>query len=120
MRSLPKVGMFLMALGVLTIGSIIFVESENVAAQPQYLKQFKEKYKDDLKKIDCKVCHPGKDKKERNVYGKALADALGEKKVKDTDKIDMALKKVEDEKNESTGKTFGEMIKEGTPPGDEK
>lgn len=119
MRNLPKAGMFLMALGIFTIGAMIFVETETVEARPQYLKEFKEKYSNEIKKANCTVCHPGKDKKERNSYGKALTDSLGTKNVKDKDKIVEALVKTEEEKNEATGKTYGEMIKAGTNPGEE-
>ena len=66
-------------------------------------------------------------KKKRNAYGKALFAALKElddpakgakrgKKVKDTKIFQAALKKVEGEKDPATGKTFGELLKEGKLP----
>ncbi|MGB4739433.1 MAG: hypothetical protein WBH50_14645 [Fuerstiella sp.] len=57
-----------------------------------------------------------KDKKKRNDYGVALTKTLGEKNVKDADKIKEALTKAEAEKN-ADGKTYGELIKAGELPG---
>ena len=66
-------------------------------------------------------------KKKRNAYGKALFAALQElddqskgekrgKKVKDAKIFRAALKKVEAEKDPASGKTFGELLKDGKLP----
>jgi hypothetical protein len=67
-------------------------------------------------KVKCNVCH-GKDKKDRNAYGKAL-DALLDKKAdaKDKVKIQKALDTVAKEKSPE-GPTFGDLIKEHKLPG---
>ena len=66
-------------------------------------------------------------KKKRNAYGQALAKVLKEmdapakgekqgKKVKDTKIIRAALEKVAAEKDPATGKTYGELLKDGKLP----
>ena len=68
--------------------------------------------------MKCAACHNGgDDKKKRNDYGKALAAALGEKDVKDPEKIKAALDRAVKEKSGTDGKTFGDLIKEGKLPG---
>ena len=68
-------------------------------------------------KVKCNVCHKGKEKKDRNAYGKAL-DVLLDKKAdaKDKKKIQESLDKVANEKSPE-GPTFGELIKEHKLPG---
>jgi len=71
-------------------------------------------------KAKCAICHEGKIKKNRNDYGKALAELLNRKTdVDNKEKIQAALKKVEskrsDPKNEKSP-TFGELIKAGKLP----
>lgn len=98
-------------------------------AFPPFQKQFLAKYadgtdeaftmlaKDDAK---CFVCHQGKNKKNRNPYGAALAELIGKKDQKDTDKIIAALEKVASQSSnpeDSTAPTFGELIDEGKLPG---
>jgi hypothetical protein len=78
--------------------------------------------------VKCNVCHMGKEKKDRNEYGKAVskflkkADFSGETKKYDNVKGDDAqkalaegLKSAEAEKS-SSGKTFGELLKAGELP----
>lgn len=116
MRNLPKAGIALMLLGFVAVGAMILVQARYVEARPQYMKVFKDKYGMELKDANCAVCHPTKDKKERNAYGKKVAEVLGAKNVKDGEKIAAALEKVAGEKNDKTGKTFGDMIKAGKLP----
>jgi hypothetical protein len=94
-----------------------------------FLDEFKAKYvKEDgdagdkefaaaVTKAGCNVCHFGKEKKNRNDYGKAL-DKLLDKKTdaKDKAKIQKALDTVAEEKS-AAGPTFGELIKEHKLPG---
>jgi hypothetical protein len=63
----------------------------------------------------CGICHPGKSKKERNEYGKALNKLVTKMDKDDAKKIAEALKSTEGEKN-SAGKTFGEQLKAGLLP----
>ena len=71
--------------------------------------------------------HPYLPKKKRNAYGKALFAALKElddeskgekrgKKVKDAKIFQAALKKVDSQKDPASGKTFGELLKDGKLP----
>lgn len=90
-----------------------------VSARPAYLKEFKSKYtkvvenKDN--KVDCGVCHPGKSKKDRNDYGKALAKSVA-KNEKDATKIVESLDKAGKEKN-AAGETFQSLLDAGKLPG---
>ena len=78
--------------------------------------------------VKCNVCHMGKEKKDKNEYGKAVgkflkkADFTGEAKKYDDVKGEAAqkalaegLKSAEAEKS-SSGKPFGELIKAGELP----
>ena len=115
-------------------------------AQPAFKTAFQKKYVDKgspelkaaFKKESCNTCHVkgAESKTERNDYGKALAEFLGPKWAEDYkaahDKEDTAavkklvsgavkklmtegFDKVAEEKAPS-GKTFGEMIKDGKLP----
>ncbi|QDV72625.1 hypothetical protein [Botrimarina mediterranea] len=98
-------------------------------AFPPFQKQFLAKYADGtdeaftkLAKGDakCFVCHQGKSKKNRNPYGQALAELIGKKDQKDTDKIVAALEEVAKKPSnpkDSKSPTFGELIEEGKLPG---
>jgi hypothetical protein len=108
---------------------IAFGVVASAVAFPPFQKQFLAKYadgtdeaftklaKDDAK---CLVCHQGKNKKNRNPYGAALAEFIGKKDQKDTDKIIAALEKVAEQSSnpeDSEAPTFGELIEEGKLPG---
>lgn len=86
-------------------------------ARPGYLKEFKSKYPKVVEnnKVDCGVCHPGKSKKERNDYGKALGKHVA-KNEKDAKKIGEALDAAGKEKN-AKGETFQSLLDEGKLPG---
>ncbi len=96
-------------------------------ARPKYKNLIDAKYPDLAKKhgtdgkLACTVCHPkidGKDdKKVRNNYGAGLGKLLAKKNETDEDKIKEALTKLEAEKSATEGKTFGDLIKDGTLPG---
>lgn len=74
-------------------------------------------------KAKCTICHEGPNKKNRNVYGQALAKLL--KRDTDTEnkeKIQAALNKVAAMKSNSKdpkSPTFGDLIKAGKLPGGE-
>jgi hypothetical protein len=65
-------------------------------------------------KTNCNICHVGTDKKQRNDYGMAIDKLLSKDDMKDAEKIEQSLVKVEGEKSGDT--TFGVLIKEGKLP----
>ena len=87
-------------------------------ARPNYCKTFIASYENvkEAKDAKCAICHPGKEKKERNNYGVALTKLLGAEKVTEDAKVKEALKKAEAEKSAVDNKTFGELLKEGKLP----
>lgn len=98
----------------------ISLPTPNAEARPQYLEQFKKTYEPLTEQADtkkCSVCHGMGKKTERNAYGQALVDALGDQKnVKDKDSVEKVLKAAEGKKSSVEGKTFGDLIKEGKLP----
>jgi hypothetical protein len=110
------------------------------------IKQFQDRFKDvyagekangDLKALvndaKCNVCHVEKEdkKKVRNVYGKALHDALEKDEfpvaefkkdpAKYADRLNEIFKKLEGEKSaDEKHKTFGDRIKANLLPGGDK
>lgn len=117
MRKLSKAGLWMSAFAA-AFGLAMFVGNGEVQAQKNYLEVFAKTYPDLKAAVEttkCNVCHvDGKGKKERNDYGKAVGEALGEKKVKEESKVEAALKKAE--AGTHGGKTFGEIIKGGALP----
>ena len=66
----------------------------------------------------CNVCHKGKEKKDRNAYGEALAALLDKKEdAKNMEKIRKALETVAAQPSAPGGPTFGDLIKQGKLPG---
>ena len=107
------------ACGVAFVGAALVSAPESAQARPPYDKAFKEAYpalKALTDEAKCGVCH-GKEKKERNDYGKAVGAAMGAANVKDAEVIAKALKKAEEGKSGTEGKTFGDLIKDGKLPG---
>ncbi|WP_437187970.1 hypothetical protein SH668x_001385 [Planctomicrobium sp. SH668] len=99
---------------------VVLATSKNAEARPQYLKALTEKYEKVAEKaneLKCGVCHGegGKNKKTVSDYGKALGSALGEKNVKGEEALAKALDKAA-EGDAGDGKTFGDLLKEGTLP----
>jgi hypothetical protein len=113
-----------LGLGVALTGGIL--------ARPAFaIKQFQDEFKSlyvqegtplaaEVERVKCNVCHVGKDKKERNAYGKALDERLDKKADKDDkEKIRKMLEEVaalpsDPEKKDSP--TFGDLIKSGKLP----
>jgi hypothetical protein len=99
----------------------------SASAIPPFSAAFVKKYVDGndnaafveaAKTAKCNVCHVGKDKKEKNAYGKALDELLDKKAdAKDEEKINAALDTVAGQKPEGAEKTYGDLIKEGLLPG---
>jgi hypothetical protein len=68
----------------------------------------------------CNLCHQGKSKKEKNVYGRALNKFLGEEDMENREKIRSALDKAAELKSnpdDPNSPTFGDLIKAGKLPG---
>ena len=100
---------------VLFAGAMLIGQAQ---ARPNYCKTFIAQYENvkDAKEIKCAVCHVGKEKKDRNIYGVTLTKLLGAKEVKEEAKIKETLKKAESEKSAVDDKTFGDLLKEGKLP----
>jgi len=108
----------LIACGVALAAANICLEPSAVA-RPEYNKEFWDMYpplKEQREVTKCYACH-GEEKKFRNDYGKAIGRALGGSKVKNAARIKDALKKAENEKSATDGKTFGDLLKDGKLPG---
>ncbi len=73
-----------------------------------------------VEKAKCNICHAGKVKKNRNNYGKALAELLSRKTdAENKEKIQAALKKVEakhSDPKDDKSPTFGDLIRAGKLP----
>ena len=107
-RTLAACLLAALCVGVLSLPS-------SASARPKYKSAFEKTYGEKVEeKITCNVCH-GKSKKMVSEYGKALGEALGEKNVKDEEKITESLKAIE-EKGDVEGKNYGELLEEGTLP----
>lgn len=121
----------------LIVAGVAFSLTSSASAVAPFSKQFVKTYVDDnkevsedfaeaVKKAKCNVCHYGKSKKNRNDYGKALAELLDKNDFKSSaikadpkgaeKKIVEAFEKVAKEKN-ADGVTFGELIAKGKLPG---
>lgn len=99
------------------------------AAHPEYQREFQNAYakKPDVDKefkklvrtAKCYICHQGKeDRKNYNVYGKAMTAHLVEADKKNKKKIAKALETVAAELSSGEGSpTFGELIAKGELPG---
>jgi hypothetical protein len=100
-----------------------FVGAPAAQARPDYLKAFNTTYpalKAEAEASKCGICHPEEKKSVRNDYAKSFGTALDGKNIKMADnekKIVDALKKAEQDKSSTDGKTFGDLIKEGKLPG---
>ncbi len=101
------------------VTGLMFLSTPQPAdAQKLYMETFAERYPDMaeqvLEETKCAVCH-GRSKKMRSDYAVALAEALGEKKVKDADKIMEALEEIEAIEYED-GMTYGDLLESGELP----
>lgn len=120
--------------GVLTVAAVAMVAA--IGARPAFaIKQFQDEFKAVYVKPDssdpaekalaaavegakCNVCHKGKEKKDRNAYGEALAALLDKKEdAKNVEKIRKALETVAGQPSAAGDATFGDLIKMGKLPG---
>lgn len=107
-----------MTLAALVAGAVLSADPRPVQARKEYLDCFVAKYEsvaDLAKEQKCLVCHGKKQKAQRSDYAKALEKALGEKMVKDKDKIGKALDSVAAQQY-ADGKTYGDLLKDGKLP----
>ena len=132
---MKKVLLFLFC-GALAAHTILWVDTPSVQAIKPFKEQFEAQYvKPDstdpteqlfaeaVATAKCNVCHVGKSKKNRNAYGRQLAELLDRLADKgNPDKIRAALDKVAGMKSapdNPDSSTFGELIKAGKLPGGE-
>ncbi len=89
MQPLRRVGLVFALSGLAIVLGVTSAE-----ARPLYKTVWERTYEVSSQRIDCALCHPGKSKADRNQYGQALADELGEKNVKDETKIEEAIRRI--------------------------
>lgn len=118
---------------VLTVAILLVASARPALAIKQFQDEFKAAYvkadsSDPAEKAlaaavegaKCNVCHKGKEKKDRNPYGEALAALLDKKEdAKNPEKIRKALETVAAQPSAAGGPTFGDLIKMGKLPGGE-
>ena len=121
---------------VVAVGLLVAIvagsSSKSAYSRPAYDKEFKALYvkpegtpaekalATEVGTAKCNVCHVGKEKKERNAYGKTIGEILGEKNIKDVEKIKASLEKaagMPSDPADAASVKFGDLIKEGKLPG---
>ena len=86
---------------VLTVTCLLVVASvltpSPAEARPLYMRVFKEMYLSRFPRVKatCAICHPSKSKRHLNRYGKAFEEALGDKNVKDEERVRETMKSIE-------------------------
>ena len=115
----------------LLIVPVVIAIASRAGAYPQFQKAFQEGYLNSLKDkkvaetmekadVKCLVCHQGKQKKNRNAFGKEVGKLLKKKDVKDNEKIVAGLKKAlemhVDPKNDKS-ETYMDRLMAGKWPG---
>lgn len=88
-----------------------------IEARPQYKSAFERLYGRGRVKVSCDFCHAKgvKSKTPVNHYAKDLAEALGEKNVKDRSRIQDALRDIES-KSCTGGRSYIERMRAGLYP----
>ena len=120
----------------LVAGAMLWGSTPSALAVKAFSDQFRAKYVKEkpandkekalaeaVAKAKCLVCHEGKSKKNRNPYGRQLAELLDRKTDKENlEKIKKALERVAKTKVDPKKKdspTFGDRIAQGKLPGGE-
>lgn len=112
-------------------GAVVAFLAGSSAREAFAIKQFADEFKamyvkegtplaKEVESAKCNVCHMGKSKKDRNVYGQALAERLKKDDKENVEKIKAALQEVEklpSDPAKPDGPTFGALIAEGKLPG---
>ncbi|MFM8292176.1 MAG: hypothetical protein ACKONH_12885 [Planctomycetia bacterium] len=116
---------------VLVLGLGVALAGGGLARPAFAIKQFQDEFKSlyvqegtplaaEVERAKCNICHVGKDKKERNAYGKALDERLDKKADKDDkEKIRKMLEEVAalpSDPDKKDSPTFGDLIKAGKLP----
>ncbi len=116
---------------VLVLGLGVALAGGGLARPAFAIKQFQDEFKSlyvqegtplaaEVERVKCNICHVGKDKKERNAYGKALDERLDKKADKDDkEKIRKMLEEVAglpSDPDKKDSPTFGDLIKAGKLP----
>jgi hypothetical protein len=89
---------------LLCAACVVFALASPAGAVPQFQKAFQETYLNSLKDkkfaesmekadVKCLICHQGKQKKNRNDFGKVVGKLLTKKDAKNKEKIAEGLKK---------------------------
>lgn len=110
--------------GAIMLALVVSTSGEAVA-RPKFLPIFSAMYPKVVEKngvdgkLKCSVCHPTtSDKKSvRNNYGATVGKGLTKKNESDEAKIKEALTKAAAEKSATEGKTFGDLLTDGSMPG---
>ena len=74
--------LLLLAGMLVTVGVLLFSGTQRAQARPLYCKAFLAEYSSkvpEAKAAKCFICHVGKNKKNRNDYGKAIGKTTGKK-----------------------------------------
>jgi hypothetical protein len=111
---------------------VVFLAAQSALAIPAFSKVFTKEYVENNsdKKFaeeaakppnSCYICHQGKDRKNRNAFGKEVAKFLDKKKdakneQKISDSIKKALEKHVDPKDDKS-ETYMDLVKAGKYPG---
>lgn len=121
MRKIMNLKMALL-FGLAIAGFSMICASNQVEARPNFKAIWASTYPDSKMLVakKCGVCHPGKSKKEKNDYAKAVGKGLGKRKQTDKEIIVKALKAAEKMPSPVEGKTFGDFIKADKQPPYEK
>lgn len=100
-----------------------FDEFQAVYLKPDSTDKKDKEFAVAIEKVKCNVCHEGKSKKDRNIYGMALDLMLDKKADKDDkEKIRLALETVATIKSDpakADAPTFGQLLAERKLPGGE-
>ena len=131
---MTKVLLRSIGMAVVAVSLVCLVDSPANAMKPfreefvaKYVKpdstDAKEKaFAEAVQTAKCSVCHEGKTKNVRNVYGRALNKFIGEDSAKNKEKIRAAFDKVAQLKSnpdDPNSPTFGDLIQAGKLPGGE-
>jgi hypothetical protein len=118
--SFPKIPGLLLMLGA---ACFVVIAARTAEARPLYSTQWLKMYPAAVKRNNvsgaakCDVCHGGESKRERNIYGQAVARALGgQRNVKNPKTIDQALLKAGGDESAIPGTTFGKLLQAGDLP----
>lgn len=128
MRKLPMpLCVSLFACGLLaSVPSVMAIGPFKDAFEAKYVKPDSSNPKDvafaaAVAKAQCNVCHVGASKKDRNGYGRALAELLDRQEDRDNqEKIRAVLDQVASLKSapdDVNSPTFGQLIEQGKLPG---